>query len=41
MNNFFNNLPDQLSQTDNIGGNAGYSGNYSFYAQDDYKVRPN
>lgn len=40
MNNFFNNLPDQLSQTDNIGGNAGYSGNYSFYFQDDYKVTP-
>ena len=38
MSNFFNNLPDQLSQTDNIGGNAGYSGNYSFYFQDDYKV---
>jgi hypothetical protein len=40
MNNFFHNLPDQLSQTDNIGGNAGYSGNYSFYIQDDYKVSP-
>lgn len=40
MNNFFNNLPDQLSQTDNIGGNAGFSGNYSFYFQDDYKVSP-
>jgi hypothetical protein len=36
--NLFKNLPDQLSQTDNIGGNAGFSGNYSFYFQDDYRV---
>jgi hypothetical protein len=38
MNNFFNNQPDQLAQTDNIGGNAGFTGNYSPYFQDDYKV---
>jgi hypothetical protein len=38
LSNFFQNRPDQLSQTDNIGGNAGFSGNYSFYFQDDYKV---
>ena len=38
LSNFFKNTPDQLSQTDNIGGNAGFSGNYSFYFQDDYRV---
>ena len=38
LQNFFNNRPDRLDQTDNIGGNAGFSGNYSFYFQDDWKV---
>lgn len=38
LNNFFNNLPDQLSQTDNIGGNAGVTGNVSPYFQDDFKA---
>ena len=38
LNNFFNNLPDQLSQTDNIGGNAGFTGNVSPYFQDDFKA---
>jgi hypothetical protein len=38
LSNFFNNLPDQLAQTDNIGGNAGFTGNLSPYFQDDYRV---
>ncbi|HYZ83690.1 MAG TPA: TonB-dependent receptor, partial [Bryobacteraceae bacterium] len=38
LQNFFNNRPDRLDQTDNIGGNAGFSGNYSFYFQDDWKA---
>jgi len=38
LNNFFNNSPDQLAQTDNIGGNAGFTGSVSPYFQDDWKV---